>query len=89
MVRINATEAARKFDDLLQRVSEGRESFELHRGERVVARLVPPGEPTLFRAADLRKLFSALPDLGSDAERFAEDLKAIRRDAPPEPDPWG
>ena len=82
MERISATDAARNFSDLLNRVRYQGASFEIARGQEIVARIVPPAPPRTVKVADLDALFSQLPKLGKeDAERFGEDLRSIRREA--------
>jgi len=89
MERINVTQAARQFSELLNRVAYQGTSFELERNHRVIARLTPVSAPRRVAVADLNRLFAELPRLGEDAEAFAEDLEAIRRELPPERNPWG
>lgn len=82
MERISATEAARNLSDILNRVRYQGASFEIARGNEVVARIVPATPPRTVKVADLDKLFASLPKLGlEDAERFEEDLRSIRREA--------
>lgn len=88
MERISATEAARNFSDILNRVRYQGASFEIARGNEVVARIVPAAPPRTVKVAALDELFTKLPKLGpEDAERFEEDLRSIRREATlPEPE---
>lgn len=85
--RITATDAARKFSDLLNKVRYRGETFEVVRGGEVVARLVPAGsgqgEPTL------RNLLQRLDALAPPDGEFASDLESIQleQQAPSE-DPW-
>ncbi len=84
---LTATEVARRFADVLNRVAYRRESFVIVRGQRPVAELRPV--PTGARLADLPALLAALPRL-DDADAFAADLDAARTElAAEEPaDPW-
>ncbi len=84
---LTATEVARGFADVLNRVAYRRESFVIVRGQRPVAELRPV--PTGTRLADLPALLAALPRL-DDADAFAADLDAARAElAAQEPaDPW-
>lgn len=88
MERINATQAARQFSDLLNRVYYQGVSFELERNNKVIARLVPVTAPATVMVRDLNRLFAELPELDEDAAAFAADVAAIRREIPPEGDPW-
>ena len=88
MEEINVTTAARNLSELLNRVAYHGASFDLTRGGRRIARLVPAGPPKEIRVSDLNGLFARLPPLGEDADTFAREVEAIRRDLPAEPDPW-
>ncbi|HEX7480583.1 MAG TPA: hypothetical protein VF331_22475 [Polyangiales bacterium] len=56
MSLVSATEAARQFSDLLNRLRYRQESFEIVRGGEVVARLVPSTQ----HRANVRQLFELL-----------------------------
>ena len=88
MEKINVTQAARQFSDLLNRVFYQGVSFELERGNKAIARLCPVATPRRVAVRDLNRLFAALPRLNEDAQSFAQDLDAIRKAALPEQDPW-
>ena len=89
MERISATQAARQFSDLLNRVAYQGQSFEVERGNKVVARLAPADSPVRgIPIKDLNRLFAELPTLGEDAAAFADDIAAVRQSLPPESDPW-
>ena len=88
MERINVTQASRQLSDLLNRVFYQGASFELERGNKVIARLCPAAAPRRVAVRDLNHLFAKLPRLNEDAESFAQDLEAIRKAALPERDPW-
>jgi prevent-host-death family protein len=83
MTRMTATEAARSFSDVLNRVAAG-EEIEIVRNGAAVAVLAPP-RARLLPASRLRALLAALPPV--DAE-FAEDLRRIRSEIGPPEDPW-
>ena len=80
---MTATEAARSFSDVLNRVAAG-EEIEIVRNGAAVAVLAPP-RARLLPASRLRALLAALPPV--DAE-FAEDLRRIRSEIGPPEDPW-
>ena len=89
MERISATQAARQFSDLLNRVAYQGQCFEVERGNRVVARLQPVTTPVRgIPIQELNRVFAELPGLGDDAQAFAEEVEAVRRALPPETDPW-
>ena len=68
---LSATEAARTFSDLLNRVRYRGEVFVVERGGEPVCRIVPVG-PARRTVADLARLFQAAPR--PDA-KFAKDLE--------------
>ena len=89
MERISATQAARQFSDLLNRVAYQGQCFEVERGNKIVARLEPvitPGRG--IPVQDLNRVFAELPGLGDDAEAFATSVESIRQTLSPEADPW-
>ncbi len=57
---ISATEAARRFSDLLNRVRNQREEFVIERGRQPVCRMVP-AKPPRFTGADLTRLLRSIP----------------------------
>ena len=88
MERINVTQAVRRFSDLLNRVLYQGASFELERGNKVIARISPAGPPRRIPVQDLNELFDSLPRLGEDAEAWQEEQDELRRALPSETDPW-
>lgn len=87
---LTATEAARNFSDVLDKVSEQGASYEIRRGREVVARVVPAQpRPRRIAVAELAALFERLPRLeAGDGKRFEKDLAAARRRLRPPRDPW-
>jgi prevent-host-death family protein len=83
MVRLSATEVARRFSDVLNRVAAG-EEVEIVRNGAPVAVLSPP-RARLLPASRLRTLLASLPP-ADDA--FADDLREIRSEVGPPEDPW-
>lgn len=80
MERISATDAARNFSDLLNRVHSQGVSFEITRGTEVVARIVPDSPPQGVKLVELDRLFAQLPKLDAeDLDQFAEDTDTIRQ----------
>jgi len=72
---LTATEVARRFADVLNRVAYRRESFVVVRGKRPLAEIRPL--PAGTRLADVPAILAALPRLEpSDADAFAADLDA-------------
>jgi antitoxin (DNA-binding transcriptional repressor) of toxin-antitoxin stability system len=78
--RISATEAARHFSELLNRVRYRGESFMVERGGKPVCEIIPPREAS-FSVADLVRLLKTLPppDKGYRiaVERFIKDQQRV------------
>jgi len=88
MEEISVTAAARNLSELLNRVAYQGSSFELVRGGKRIARLIPAGPAKRVKVSDLNRLFAGFPGLDNDAEAFARDIEEIRRNLPLEKDPW-
>jgi len=88
MERVNITQAARTLSDLLNRVAYQGASFELTRGGRSIARLVPTGPPKRVKVSELNEIFARIPKLGDDAEAFERDLADVQTAFVLDRDPW-
>ncbi len=77
--RVTATDAARRFSDLLNRVRYAGESFVIVRGGEEIGRLVP-AEPN--HPLTLRGLLEVLASEGAPDPEFADDLEAIQSEQP-------
>jgi prevent-host-death family protein len=85
MEEVTATDAARRFSDLLNRVRYRGESFDVVRGGEVVARLVPASK----MRANVADLFSTLARLRKPDAAMADDLEHVQSSQPAMPrDPW-
>lgn len=80
--RVSATEAARTFSDLLNRVQYRGERFIVERGSVAVCEMGPTGPPT-FRLRDLVMLLGEAPrpdpQYWDDLERMASQQPAVER----------
>ncbi|MSQ69933.1 MAG: type II toxin-antitoxin system Phd/YefM family antitoxin [Betaproteobacteria bacterium] len=86
---ISATEAARGFSEVLNQVQYRDVSFAIERGNKVVARLVPPAVPVGMPIAELKELLASLPHLSdSEAKTWRAEIKAQRRAAKPQARNW-
>jgi prevent-host-death family protein len=83
MPRLTATEAARNFSDVLNRVAGG-EEVEVVRSGAPVAVIVPP-RVRLVSAERFRELVAAAPPVDED---FARDIAGLRDSVGPPRDPW-
>ena len=80
---MTATEAARSFSDVLNRVAAG-EEIEVTRSGAAVAVIGPP-RARLLSAERFRSLISGAPLPDAD---FADDVRALREQVPAPDDPW-
>lgn len=87
---ISATEAARNFSGLLNKVGYRGERFTIARGGKTIAYLTPATSPVSKMLGELPDLLRKLPSLGKDAASFARDVSRARRKAPglPRKAPW-
>lgn len=83
MARMTATEAARSFSSLLNRVAAG-EEVEVVRSGAPVAVIGPPRVRTLS-AERFRELMASAPPVD---EGFAGELGPLRATVPPPDEPW-
>ena len=84
MGRLSATEVARRFSEVLNRVAEG-EEIEVTRSGAPVAVITPP-KARVMSAERFRELLASAPPVDED---FGEDLRRIRREAGLAPEnPW-
>lgn len=83
MTRISATEAARSFSNVLNRVAAG-EEIEIDRNGAPIAIIGPP-RARFLSAERFRELIERLPDVD---EHFADDLRGLRASVGPPEDPW-
>jgi antitoxin (DNA-binding transcriptional repressor) of toxin-antitoxin stability system len=82
--RVSATDAARNFSDLLNRVRYRGESFDVVRNGEVVAQVIVPP----LSHASVGRLFELLEAARVD-DGFAYDLERVQADQPSLPgDPW-
>jgi prevent-host-death family protein len=80
---MTATQVARSFSDVLNRVAAG-EEVEVVRSGAPVAVIAPP-RSALVSAERFRELIASAPPLDED---FADDARAIRASAEPPNEPW-
>jgi len=81
--RISATEAARSFSDLINRVFYRGEEFVIERGGQQVCRIVP-AQPAKFTVRDLVELLKTIP---KPDQEYWDILEDINRNQPPLPEP--
>jgi len=82
---ISATQAARTFSDLINRVRYRGEEFIVERGGEPVCQIIP-AQPVVRTVADLVQLLRTIP---KPDEEYWEILEAITTHQPPLPSsPW-
>jgi antitoxin (DNA-binding transcriptional repressor) of toxin-antitoxin stability system len=84
MTRLTATEVARSFSSVANRVSEGEEIEVVRNGVRIM-RLSPARPPRMLSIARWRELMAALPAVDDD---FARDVEAARERLEPPRGAW-
>jgi len=88
MTRISSAEVQRNFADILERVSEKGEHFEIDKDGTVIARLEPM-KPKTSTVGDLREWLANHSRLDpEDAEQWEKELAEIRASAKSPPSPW-
>jgi prevent-host-death family protein len=81
--RISATEAVRKFSDILSQVHYQGNSYTVVRGGKPVALIAPVTQQAKAKnLGELISLLAAIPKLGAEAEAFESDIKAARESQP-------
>lgn len=87
---ITATNAARNFSALLNKVGFRGEHYTIARGGKAIAYLAPAAVPVTRVLGELPDLLRKLPSLGKDAAPFARAVRSGVRKAPglPRKGPW-
>jgi antitoxin (DNA-binding transcriptional repressor) of toxin-antitoxin stability system len=83
--RVSATEAARKFSEILNRVAYKGESFIVERGGRPVCEISPPSK----KGISTKELVEFLKSVHYPDKGYFRTLEKITRDQPKvAPSPW-
>lgn len=88
---ITATEAVRKFSEILNSIKYAGNDYTVMRGGKPVATIrSAETHAKALTLGDLAGLVKSLPALGDEAVRFNKDLKESRKHQPPMPekDKW-
>ncbi|HXN87405.1 MAG TPA: hypothetical protein VN867_15130 [Candidatus Binataceae bacterium] len=83
--RVTATEAARKFSEILNRVAYKGETFVVERGGRPVCEIAP-AHTKKFTASDFAEMIKSAPR--PDDEYFDAVEEVIKNRQPVAPSPW-
>lgn len=84
MTRLTATEVAREFSAVINRIGAG-EEIEVVRNGVPVVEMRPPTPGRLISAARWDALMEAIPSPDDD---FSRDVEAARDEVGPPPDSW-
>ncbi|MCC8467784.1 MAG: antitoxin [Rickettsia endosymbiont of Eriopis connexa] len=77
---IRATKFVRSFSDIMNRVYYKGESFDVQKGNNIVARITPAKTKLSIAVRDLEEAFKNGSHLDpEDAEQFMKDIEEIRR----------
>ena len=91
MKTITATEAVRKFSEILNSIKYAGADYTIVRGGKPVATIRPAeGRAKELTLGDLAGLVKSLPALGDEAVRFKKDIRETHKRQPhmPEKDKW-
>jgi len=77
---ITVTDMIRSFSDIVGRVYYKGETFDIKKGNNVVARLSPANKKVSIKVSDLNAFLRASPHLDpEDVSDFENDIKEIRK----------
>ena len=90
--KISATEAVRKFSEILSHVHYRGDSYTIIRGGKTMAAITPlpyESESRIKTLGELSRLLAGIPKLGDESEAFESDIQAALKElpAPPGGDP--
>ncbi len=88
---VSATEAVRKFSEILNSIKYRGDHYTILRGGKLIASICPIEIPFKEKTlGELKELLKKLPRLGDEVEHFEKDLKDIikKQPSPPEKNKW-
>jgi prevent-host-death family protein len=88
---VSATEAVRKFSEILNSIRYRGESYTIVRGGKPIASISPVETSSRKKLlGELREMVKDIPHLGAEANRFGRDLRDLLKHQPPMPkeDKW-
>ena len=88
---ITATEAVRKFSEILNSIKYAGADYTILRGGKPIATIRPAESHAKgLTLGDLKGVVKSFPALGDEAERFKKDVKEAHKHQPhmPEKDKW-
>lgn len=89
-ISVTATEFTRGISDYLSQVQYRGQVFDISRGKRVIARVIPTvGQPKGLTASQVDALLASLPPLSTEERAsFAADIAIGRTERASTRDPW-
>jgi len=88
---VTATEAVRKFSEILNSIKYKGDHYTVMRGGKPVASISPAENPVKERTlGDLKEIVMGLPSLGEESGNFRKDIEKIIKHQPllPEKTKW-
>ena len=88
---VSATEAVRKFSEILNSIRYRGESYTIVRGGKPIASISPVETSSRKRLlGELKEIVKDVPHLGAETDRFGRDLRDILEHQPamPKEDKW-
>ncbi len=88
---VTATEAVRRFSEILNSIKYKGDHYTVIRGGKPIASISPAETSAKeITLGDLKGLLNALPSLGEESGRFKEDVKKVIKHQPllPEKSKW-
>ncbi|MBI5330753.1 MAG: hypothetical protein HZB71_09085 [Betaproteobacteria bacterium] len=85
---LTATTLARNFSDYLNRVRYQGASYDITRGNEIIARIGPPEPVAGYPLEGLAALLAGLPTLAGDADDFVQDIHGAVAGLTTETDAW-
>ena len=83
---VSATEAVRKFSEILNSIRYRGESYTIVRGGKPIASISPVETSSRKKLlGELKEMTKDIPHLGAEADRFGRDLRDILQQQPPMP----
>ena len=77
---ISATKAMRTFSEILNCVHYQRKTFDIERGKKIIASIVPTANSHTLKVKELNEFFANAPKLsGKDAKDFLDDVSKARK----------
>ncbi len=81
--KISATDAVRKFSEILSQVHYMGDTYVVVRGGKSVASISPVAQSSKGKSlGELKSLLASVPKLGDEAEAFESDIRAARENQP-------